>query len=226
MSLSLSLCFGLQAQNEGTAGTAGAPDGVTFEDVAVGFSLEEWSLLEGSQKDLHQEVMLEMCSLLRSLGEPIRFGTEPRGSASPFFLARIWWGGRLFFCPEYFEACILSWEGKGFRPLTPPPDSNLSWAIQVLGGAVVLRLVSSLHRFESSGGFFCKFRLSGVSSLRRSFGAHRQFLFLDPPIRRDRREPQTQLGKTPAFCRGHERTLQPAAGQGRGASSCSERRGR
>ncbi|XP_026576873.1 uncharacterized protein LOC113449957 [Pseudonaja textilis] len=59
----------------GALGTAGAAltalDQVTFEDVAVEFSLEEWSLLEGSQKDLHQEVMLELCSLLLSLGHSV-----------------------------------------------------------------------------------------------------------------------------------------------------------
>ncbi|XP_013915484.1 PREDICTED: uncharacterized protein LOC106543901 [Thamnophis sirtalis] len=63
-----------RAQNEafqavGAAGTA--PDQVTFEDVVVGFSLEEWSLLEDSQKELHQEVMLETCSLLLSLGHSV-----------------------------------------------------------------------------------------------------------------------------------------------------------
>ncbi|XP_058035264.1 protein KRBA1 isoform X6 [Ahaetulla prasina] len=63
-----------RGQNEAlrAAGPAGAaPDRVTFEDVAVGFSLEEWSLLEGSQKALHQEVMLETCSLLLSLGHSV-----------------------------------------------------------------------------------------------------------------------------------------------------------
>uniref|UniRef100_A0A670ZQI2 KRAB domain-containing protein n=1 Tax=Pseudonaja textilis TaxID=8673 RepID=A0A670ZQI2_PSETE len=63
---------------------------VTFEDVAVEFSLEEWSLLEGSQKDLHQEVMLELCSLLLSLGEahsppppPLLFPSSPETPPPP-----------------------------------------------------------------------------------------------------------------------------------------------
>ncbi|XP_063157950.1 protein KRBA1 [Candoia aspera] len=79
---------------------AGTPDRVTFEDVAVGFSAEEWSLLEGSQKDLHQEVMLEMCSLLLSLGHSVpaldvsSLVCQPEGTAdspSPS------WGRRLPF---------------------------------------------------------------------------------------------------------------------------------
>ncbi|XP_039220591.1 uncharacterized protein LOC120317782 isoform X3 [Crotalus tigris] len=92
-----------RAQNEGTAGTAGAPDGVTFEDVAVGFSLEEWSLLEGSQKDLHQEVMLEMCSLLRSLGHSVptvNFSSLTRQSDETAKSPRLSWGRRRPFAEE------------------------------------------------------------------------------------------------------------------------------
>uniref|UniRef100_A0A670JB11 KRAB domain-containing protein n=1 Tax=Podarcis muralis TaxID=64176 RepID=A0A670JB11_PODMU len=42
---------------------------VTFEDVTVSFSREEWSMLDGWQKDLHQEVMLENFTLLLSVGK-------------------------------------------------------------------------------------------------------------------------------------------------------------
>ncbi|XP_048367489.1 protein KRBA1 [Sphaerodactylus townsendi] len=47
---------------------------VTFEDVAVCFSPEEWSMLEGWQKELHQEVMQDNCALLLSLGHSIPSG--------------------------------------------------------------------------------------------------------------------------------------------------------
>ncbi|EMP27720.1 hypothetical protein UY3_15195 [Chelonia mydas] len=44
---------------------------VTFEDVAVRFSAEEWEILEGWQKELHKEVMEENYQLLISLGQPV-----------------------------------------------------------------------------------------------------------------------------------------------------------
>ncbi|XP_061443494.1 uncharacterized protein LOC133365522 isoform X3 [Rhineura floridana] len=44
---------------------------VTFKDVAVSFSTEEWSMLEGWQRELHKEVMLENYTWLLSLGHSI-----------------------------------------------------------------------------------------------------------------------------------------------------------
>ncbi|XP_067321457.1 gastrula zinc finger protein XlCGF57.1-like [Anolis sagrei] len=47
------------------------PDQVTFEDVSVGFSEEEWALLDPSQKALHQQIMEENLGIVSSLAMKI-----------------------------------------------------------------------------------------------------------------------------------------------------------
>jgi hypothetical protein len=50
---------------------------VTFEDVAVNFTLGEWALLDSYQKELYRDVMKETFSNLISIGKKYSMITFP-----------------------------------------------------------------------------------------------------------------------------------------------------
>ncbi|PNJ10687.1 ZNF586 isoform 2 [Pongo abelii] len=62
---------------------APAQSSVTFEDVAVNFSLKEWSLLNEAQGCLYHDVMLETLTLISSLGGVPPHRLFPTGACGP-----------------------------------------------------------------------------------------------------------------------------------------------
>lgn len=53
---------------------------MTFEDVAVYFTKEEWKKLAGWQREMYRHVMTENYQLVASLGEPLG---RPSWAAAP-----------------------------------------------------------------------------------------------------------------------------------------------
>ena len=82
---------------------------VSFRDVAVDFSREEWQQLDLDQKNLYRDVMLETCSHLLSIGKHSHVGVWRKAPLRVFLFSGAecyetsdLYDGFALICPEFF----------------------------------------------------------------------------------------------------------------------------
>ena len=64
---------------------------MSFEDVAVRFTQDEWALLDSSQKSLYRDVMLETCRSLAAIGKDILLPSLCKLGSKSFMAWILFW---------------------------------------------------------------------------------------------------------------------------------------
>lgn len=113
---------------------------MTYEDVAVTFTLDEWALLDPAQKQLHREVMRETSGHLAAVGKEV-----PRGCQGPLE------------CPFLINFMVFI---SGPHPVGLPPGRapGLLWDARIQFGPVAWEAkgLPALYGYNSSFHHFFK----------------------------------------------------------------------